>query len=582
MSEDKPWFKKWPKDVAKSLDYPNIPLFKFMDDTVEHYPDNEFLILDSGSFTQVIKYTYKEVGEMSDKFAAFLKSKGLGPGDRVALDLPNFPEFVIGFYGILKAGCTVVMLNFQYAALEIKHHLKDSGAKAVVTADLPDPPLYNTLNEVRTDTNVELVVVLSIKPIIPKIKSVLGSLLGKIPKLKEGDYYWRDVMANYDAKDRPKITIDNPKEEVATIIYTGGTTGTPKGALLTHHNLVANILQCNEILKPRPRPGKEIFIGSLPFYHSYGMTTAMNMAVSIAAKVILMVNPREDNFNKILELVQNYKVTYFNAVPTLYSRLLANPNLTKYDLSSLSAAISGAAPLPVAIWEEFTKLTGANLAEGYGLTETSPVITANPLAPDELKKPGSIGIPVPDAEVKIVDIETGTKELPLGEVGEIALHGPQVMKGYWFNGKFSDEETGKVMRVLSGKRFFLSGDIGRIDEDGYTFITDRKKDMIILSGFKAYPRDIEEVLFKHPAVEIAAVIGIPDPKGVKGEVVKAFVKLKEGHTATEEELIEFCKDKLDYRKVPTFLEIRDEIPLTQVGKVLRLVLKEEEAKKAKQ
>ncbi|MFX1254843.1 MAG: long-chain fatty acid--CoA ligase [Promethearchaeota archaeon] len=571
----KPYHKKYPEGVRKTLEYPNIPLFKFLDDAVKDFPDNEAIILEGSAFSGVHTLTYRELGDLTDRLAAFLHQKGVKKGDRVALFLPNFPDFIIGYYGILKSGATAVLINFQYEAEELEMLLKDSGAKAIITMDLPKAQkwCYKKVLDVRANVpGLELVIVASVKPYISGAKRFLGGLLGMITKKDPQDVYLAEVYEQADPANRPEVSIDN-KEDIATLIYTGGTTGTPKGAMLTHRNLVSNILQCQEWTGIKEK-GKENILGSLPFYHSFGMTTAMNFSVSMSARVILMPDPRARGFLEMLELISKYQCTFICAVPTIYTRLLARPELPEYDISSLKACISGAAPLPLEIMKQFEAVSGANLVEGYGLTETSPVATGNPLvaAPGldaPLKKEGSIGIPFPDTDIKIVDVDTGEKELPLGEEGEIAIKGPQVMKGYWQQ----PEETKLVMRA----DYFLTGDIGKMDEDGYIFITDRKKDMLNLSGFKAYPREIEEVLYEHPAVALAAVIGVPDER--HGEAVKAFIVLKEDETATKEDIIKFCEGKLTKYKIPREVEFREELPLTDVGKVLRRVLKEEERAK---
>ncbi|MFX0211974.1 MAG: AMP-binding protein, partial [Candidatus Hodarchaeota archaeon] len=499
----------------KTIDYPDIPLYGMLDETVKKYPDSPALVLESGNFNKIVKMNFRELGEATDKFAAFLKDKGIKPDDKVAVFLPNLPEFVIAYYGILKAGAIVVSLNFQYPVSELTEQLIQSEAKGIVCADMITPAAqpYETCKIVRDSgkTNLEIIVCVSIKPLLSKVKGFLGSLVGKISKKDPRDFYMHEIMTEYSAKDSPKIK--RKPEDLAVIMFTGGTTGTPKGAMLTHRNLVSNTVMCSKWLQPPLEEGNTVFMGSLPFYHSYGATTAMNIGIMYGALCVLMVDPREGNFTKILELLQKYKVEVFNAVPTLYMALLQHPEIRNYDLSSLRVAVSGAAPMPLAVMQEFQKITGANLAEGYGLTETSPVTHSNPMAAapgldQPLKKEGSIGIPYPDTEAIIVDLETGTKVLGSNEEGEIALYGPQVMPGYYKK----PAETENVMREINGKKFFLTGDIGKYDDDFYFYITDRKKDMIAVGGFKAYPREIEEVLIAHPKIVNAAVIGVPHPK----------------------------------------------------------------------
>ncbi|MFX0124729.1 MAG: AMP-binding protein [Candidatus Hodarchaeota archaeon] len=570
----------WPEGVPKTIDYPEIPLFTNLDKTVDDFPENTALILDTNSFDKIVKVTFHELGELTDKFSAFLVDRGVKRGDKVAVFLPNMVEFVIAYYGILKAGAIVVSLNFQYPASELTGQLQQSEAKGIVCADMITSAAqpYETCKIVRDqgNTGLEFIVVASIKPYISGIKRFLGGLVGKISKKDPQDYYMHEIYDNYSAADRPQVDIK--PEDVAVIMFTGGTTGTPKGAMLTHKNLVANVEQCSVWMNPRPERGTTVGIGSLPFYHSYGATTAMNLGVQYGALGVLMLDPREDNFNQILYLLDKYKVQIFNTVPTLYIALLRHPKLAEYDLSSLIVSTSGAAPLPLAVLQEYEKVTGANLSEGYGLTETSPVTHSNPMAAapghdKPLKKEGSVGIPYPDTDAIIIDVETGTKKLGPNKEGEIAIHGPQVMKGYYKK----PEETEAVFREIDGKRYFLTGDIGKYDEDFYFYVTDRKKDMIDVGGFKAYPREIEDVLIAHPKISNAAVIGVPHPK--VGETVKVFIVPKADEELTKVEVLTYCQENLVKYKQPhdeSYIEFRNELPMTQVGKVLRRALKEEE------
>ena len=570
----------WPEAVPKTIDYPATPLFANLDKSVEDFPNRAALILDTNSFDKIVEVTMRELGEMTDKFAAFLVAKGIEKGDKVAVFLPNMIEFVVAYYGILKVGAIVVSLNPQYPVSELTAQLQQSEAKGIVCADMITPAVqpYEICKEVRDQgkTILEFIVVASVKPYLTGIKAFLGGLLGRVSKKDPRDTYMYEIYEQYSAEDRPKVSV-NP-DDVAVIMFTGGTTGTPKGAMLTHKNLVANVEQCSVWMYPRPERGSSVGIGALPFFHSYGATTGMNLGVQYGSLGVLMLDPREDKFTKILDLIQKYKVQIFNTVPTLYIALLNHPKLTNYDLSSLLVSTSGAAPLPLAVLQEFEKVTGANLSEGYGLTETSPVTHSNPLAAapgsdTPLKKEGSVGIPYPDTDAIIVDIETGTKKLGPNEEGEVAIHGPQVMKGYYNK----PEETKAVFREIEGKQYFLTGDIGKYDEDFYFYITDRKKDMIDVGGFKAYPREIEEVLIAHPKVSNAAVIGVPHPK--VGESVKVFIVPKLDEDLTKTEVLTYCREKLVKYKQPhdeSYIEFRNELPMTQVGKVLRRALKEEE------
>jgi long-chain acyl-CoA synthetase len=370
--------------------------------------------------------------------------------------------------------------------------------------------------------------------------------------------FWKDVLRLSPTSERVEV---NPKDDVAVFQYTGGTTGLPKAVMLTHFNLVANIYQLMEWFPDLSN--KDVFIGALPYFHSYGMTTSMNLPLAIGAKIVLIPDPRD--LKRVLDSIHKHRATIYCGVPTMYNAINNYPDVKKYDLSSIKACISGAAPLPVEVKKEFEALTGGKLVEGYGLSETSPVTHANPV--NGVNKEGSIGLPLPDTIAVIVDAEGNV--LPMGEVGEIAIKGPQVMKGYYK----MDDETRETL--VNG--WLLTGDVGKIDEDGYFYIVDRKKDMIIAGGYNIYPREVEEVLYEHPDIVEAAVIGVPDPK--RGETVKAFVVLKEGSQVTAEDIEKFCRERLAPYKVPRIIEFRSELPKSQVGKVLRRVLKEEEMKK---
>ncbi|MFX0113774.1 MAG: long-chain fatty acid--CoA ligase [Candidatus Hodarchaeota archaeon] len=580
--EEMLWHKhKWPKKVRKSLEYPNEPLFALLDKTAEKNGELPFTIF------QGTVQSFQHARESANRIANFLVSQGIKKGDRVAIFLPNLPHYPPVFFGILKAGAVPVTCNPLYKASELNHQLADSGAKAVFCLDHPTftPICY----EATKGTDVQTVVVCGVKSFLPKIKAILGGLLGKIPKSpyyeEDITVFYDDIMINYEPK-APKVEL-NPAEDLALILYTGGTTGVPKGAMLTHHNLYSNVLQTYEWiwleLEEGAPPeqleyGKEVYIGALPWYHSYGLTLTMLGAVNIASQLVCIPNPREGKppLSVVLEAIEKYKGTALHCVPALYAGIVYHPNVSKYDLTSLKGCGSGAAPLPPELARHFEEATGATLFEGYGLTETAPLTHCNPTNIRD-RKFGTVGLPIPDTLVKIVDIETGTKEMAVGEDGEIAISGPQVMKGYWNK----PDETKAVFRELDGKRFFLTGDIGHLDEEGYTVITDRKKDMINVSGMKAYPREIEDILFEHPKIAMAAVIGIPREDDPTNESVKAFIVLKPGETATEEEIISWAKDRMAGYKRPKEVEFRESLPQTVVGKVLRRELRTEELTKRK-
>ncbi len=568
---------KWPKHVTKTLEYPEEPLFTMLDRAAEKSPD-----LPYATFMGKSK-TFAEVREDADRIANFLVSQGIKQGDRVAIFLPNVPHYPPVFFGSLKAGAKVVTCNPLYKARELNYQLKDTGAKLVFVLD--HPTFTPTCYEAIKDTDVTQVVVCGIGSFIPKVKAVLGSLLGKLPKSPHYEMdktiFYDDIIKQYDPKP-PKLEVD--PHDTAILIYTGGTTGVPKGAELTHMNLISNIIQISEwvslneedVDEPGPiRYGKEVFVGALPWYHSYGLTLTMLLSTWFAGKLVCIPDPRAGKppLSDLLHNLEKYRGTILNCVPALYAAIVNHPHINKYDLTSIKICSSGAAPLPPELAKSFEEVTGALLFEGYGLTETSPVTHINPTNKRD-RKFGSIGIPISDTICKIVDPETGTKELPLGEKGEIAIHGPQVMKGYWNR----PEETANVMREFNGKRFFLTGDIGYMDEFGYTYISDRKKQMINVGGLKAYPREIEDVLFEHPKIKMAAVIGVPRDNDPSNEFVKAFIVLKDGVEATPEEFIEWARERMAGYKRPREVEIVDELPMSAVGKVLRRVLREKELK----
>ncbi|HMK64819.1 MAG TPA: long-chain fatty acid--CoA ligase, partial [Thermodesulfobacteriota bacterium] len=552
------WHKhKWPKEVPLTLSYTPQPLFQILDDRVKESPDQPYTIFADHH------QTYRQIWEMANKVATFLVQKGIKPGDRVALFLPNLPHFPVAFFGVLKAGAVCVTCNPLYTAKELNFQLKDSGAEALFVLD--HPVFYPTALEAIKETSVKTVVVCGIRDFVPGLKGIIGSLLGKIPKapsLDPAHIKFQQVLAT--SPNPPSLAI-NPVEDLALILYTGGTTGVPKGASLTHNNIRSNLAMLDEWALIEPEGGgsakklssmpNNTFLGVLPWYHSYGLTLTLLTCCAGGFKVVCVPDPRAGNppFTEVLRLIQQYKVTVLHGVPTLYSAIINHPLVQQFDLKSIVYCASGAAPLPIEVAKRFEELTGAIVLEGYGLSETSPVTHTNPTNRRD-RKFGSIGLPLPETYVKILDVDTPDKELAQGEDGEIAISGPQVMKGYWNR----PEDNASVFKVIEGKRFFLTGDIGHLDEEGFTVITDRKKDMIIVGGLKAFPREVEEVLYTHPKVANAAVVGIPSSKS--GEQVKAFIQLKPGETATEEEIIQFCQERMAPYKRPHSVEFREALP----------------------
>jgi long-chain acyl-CoA synthetase len=577
--EEMPWHKsRWPETVKKSLDYPDEPLFALLDKQAAENPESPSTIYDG------IKHSFAEVKDHADRIANFLSSKGIGKGDKVAIFMPNVPMYPPVFFGILKTGATTVTCNPSYKANELNFQLKDSGAKAVFVFD--HVSFTPTSYEAVKGTDVEVHVICSIKSFLPKIKGILGSAIGKIYKgpYEESSFFYDDIIKQFEPK-APDVSI-KPKEDLALILYTGGTTGTPKGAMLTHHNLYSNVVQVYEWAQLEPKGGgppekltsDDVYVGALPWYHSYGLTLTMVASYHLGSALLCIPDPRAGKppMSELLSEIQKNEGTILHCVPALYAGMINNPDVGKYDLTSLKACGSGAAPLPPELAKNFESATGAVLFEGYGLTETSPMATANP-ALVSLRKFGSIGVPISDTYVTILDIETGKKELKQGETGELAISGPQVMKGYWNK----PEETAEVMREIKGKRYFITGDIGHMDEDGFFVISDRKKDMINVGGLKAYPREIEDIFFEHPKVAMAAVIGLPRDDDETNEYVKAYLVLKEGVEATPEEFIAWAKDNMAGYKRPREVVFVKELPMTAVGKVLRRELKEAELAKKK-
>jgi len=561
---ERPWFKHWPEGVPKAIEYPRIPLHQVLRDAAKALPDHTATVFYGA------KLTYRELDEKADRFAAGLRGIGVKKGDRVGIMLPNSPTYLIAFFGVLRAGASVVQTNILYKARELEELYNDAGATVVVTLDIFLPNLLKA----KPKTPIKHVIVADVKDFLPGLLAALYPIKKKKDLKKEGHWplvvprepwvsQFMDLLASppQPGKEPPV----DPANDVAVFQYTGGTTGTPKGAMLTHHNLVANVYQCAAWV-PFSKPGQEVMMAALPMFHVFGLTVAMLIAVKLGATIVLHPNPRE--IEKILKLITKHRPTLFPGVPTMYVGLLSHPRLAKANLRGIRACLSGAAPLPMEVRRRFEQLTGGKLVEGFGLTEASPVTHANPLTEGGLVKE-CIGIPLPDTDAKVVDAEAGVKEMPMGEPGELVIKGPQVMKGYWNK----PDETARVLR----DGWLYTGDIARIDEDGYFYIVERKKDMIIASGYNVYPREVEEVLFKHPAVQEAAVIGVPDP--YRGETVKAFVILKAGAAATAEELITYSKEHLAAFKVPKAIEFRAELPKSMVGKVLRRTLREEELKK---
>ena len=547
---EQPWLAYYPEGVRPHLEYPARPAYHDLFESVRQYPDRTALIFYDK------RTTYRELGEQIDRFAAALVRRlGVKPGDRVGVILPNCPQHVIATVGIQRAGAIPVLFNPMYVAREIEHQVKDSGCRVMVTLDL----FWAKVKEAGGCTTY---IQTGIQDALPFPLNFLFPLKAKPPKIPASEALRMTALLKEDARGFTPVPADW-NEDPAMLMYTGGTTGVSKGVMLTHANLTANIAQIKEWIQ-RPAGKQDVVMAVLPLFHSYGMTATLGFALASGAACILV--PKFDP-KEILKLIAKHRPTSFPGVPTIYTALLNDPEIAKYNLKSIEFCVSGAAPLPVELLHKFESITGASILEGYGLTETSPVTHGNPL--NGRRKPGSVGLPYPDTQVRIISLETG-EDLPLGQEGEVLLKGPQVMKGYWNK----PEETAAVLK----DGWLYTGDIGKMDEEGYLYIVDRKKDMIIAGGFNIYPREIDEVLYQHPKVAEACSVGVPD--AYRGETVKAFVVLKPGETATEQEILDFCKERLAAYKRPRAVEFLAALPKSTVGKVLRRVLAEQERQKA--
>ncbi len=554
-----PWEKSYPENVDWHAPLPTGPLHRLMDDAVARFGDRPAV-----DFMDRIT-SYRELGAQANRAAEGFQKLGVGKGTKVGILLPNCPAFIAVYYGVLKAGGTVVNVNPLYAIEEIKFQVEDAEADILVTLDLSI--LYDKARIALDQTRLTHLVIVSMAEMLPGLKRLLfpivkGKEIARIPR----DSRHVRFSALLDNAGRPSPVEIDAREDVAVLQYTGGTTGTSKGAMLTHANLSANVAQ-GAMMMPAAEEGTEVMVGVLPLFHVFAMAVVMNFSVKIGAKMILL--PRFE-LDTVLKVVHKKRPTFFPAVPTIYIAINGHPDVAagKYDLSSIKLCLSGGASLPREVQENFQKLSGCTLVEGYGLSETSPVAICNPTTPGGSRE-GSLGVPVPGTVVEITSIDEPETVLPQGEIGEICITGPQVMKGYWKR----DEENA---RAFAGGRFH-TGDVGRIDEDGYVYLIDRLKEVIIAGGYNVYPRHVEEAIYKHPSVLEVTVIGVDDAH--RQQTVKAFVRLKEGESLTADELTGFLKDKLSPIEMPKQIEFRDELPKTIIGKLSKKELIAEEAAK---
>jgi len=546
---DHPWLESYDDAVPQSLDYLEVPLYHFLDSSAQKYPNQPCTIFKGA------KISYREMSEITDRLAAGLAGLGIKKGDRVGFFIPNTPQFVMAYFAVLKIGGVVVATNPLYSAKEIEHQANDSGMEVMIVMS----NFYNRVKEVQPNTKIRKIVVTNIKETLPSILRFLFTLTkekksGFRVELEDGDVWMQELIAGNKPEDRPNVDVG--PDDTAVFQYSGGTTGTPKAAIALHRNLVANTLQVKAWFH-FAEEGREVVLMSIPLYHVYGMVAGLNLAMAIGASMVMVPDARD--IKDGLDNLQKYKATLFPAVPTLYNAINNWPDVLagKYNLSSIKACISGSAPLMRETKERFESLTGGVLFEGYGLSEAPTATHCNPLVGEN--RIGSIGLPLPDVDARIISLDDEETVLSAGEIGELVIKGPQVFKGYFG----MPTETNNALR----DDWLYTGDIARMDDQGYFYIVDRKKELIKPGGFQVWPREVEETIQDHPKVLDVGVAGIPDP--YRGESVKAWVVLKPGEELDQTDIQAWCKERLAKYKVPTEVEFRDELPKTTVGKILR-------------
>ena len=560
MDEPRIWLKRYDEGVPHHIDYPPVPLFYFLEEAARKYPTASCTVFKGA------KISYREMNDLTDRLAAGLADLGVKKGDRVGLFIPNTPQFVMAYFAVLKLGAVVVATNPLYSPREIEHQVKDAGIEVMILMS----NFYKIIKEVQPNTKIKTLVVTNIKETLPPILAFLFGLTkekkgGFRVDLASGDVWMQDLIARHKAEDRPKVDVG--PDDMALFQYSGGTTGISKGAIAMHRNLVANALQIRSWFV-NAQEGKETVLMAIPLFHVYGMVAGMLFGIRSGATLVMVPNPRD--LKDVLTNIQKYHTTIFPGVPTLYNAINNHPDVKagKYSLSSIKACISGSAPLMRETKEKFEALSGGKLFEGYGLSEAPTATHCNPLLGEN--RTGSIGLPLPDVDVRIVSLDDGVTTLPIGEIGELVVKGPQVFKGY------HNMPTETVNALREG--WLYTGDIARMDEDGYCYIVDRKKELIKPGGYQVWPREVEEVIASNPKVLEVGVAGVPDP--YRGETVKAWVVLKPGETLTEEEVRAWCKERMAPFKVPTQVEFRKELPKTTVGKILRRELVREHKEKS--
>ncbi len=555
-AEDYTWLAHYPEGIDWHQQFEATPVYTMLDDTVAKYPNQsccDFL----GK-----KMTYREIGELVNRAAEGLQKLGVKKGSRVGLFLPNSPTYIIFYNAILKSGATVVNYNPLYTVEELEYQVKNSGTELMVTLDLK--ALFDKVEALVESEALQHAVICSFPDLLPGLKSFLFKLLkGKeVAKASSSPIVSRltfeETLLNNPGN--PEVPEIDPHNDIAVLQYTGGTTGVPKGAMLTHANLTINVQQ-SMAWTTRLEEAQEKVMGLLPFFHVFAMTAVLNVGVKLGAEIVML--PRFE-LDQALKLINAHKPTFMPAVPTIFNAMMHHPKIKNFDLTSLKVCLSGGAPLPLEVKRGFEDMTGCKVVEAYGLSETSPAVTINPL--DGPVKESSIGQPIPGTILSLRDLENPMQEVPQGEKGEICIKGPQVMKGYW---NMPDETANTFL-----EDYLRTGDVGYMDEQGFTFIVDRIKDLIICSGYNVYPRRIEEAIYEFPAVEEVTVIGVKDD--YRGEAPKAFIKLRDGHTATADEILQFLESKISKIEMPEYIEFRDELPKTMIGKLSKKELVEEE------
>ena len=560
---DRPWLKNYDKGVAHTLEpYPQIPLHQFLTDAARKTPDATALIT-SARLPVVGRMrkdtTYAELDRASDALAAALVDMGLKKGDRVAIVMPNVAAFAISFYGILKAGGVVAATNPTYPPDKMAHQILDSDAEFVICLSL----FYDMLKSVQPQTKLKTVIVTNVKEYLPGLAGFLFSVAKekkeghRIEKLAQGDVWLQDLLTKY-AGQKPNVAVG--PDDLCLFQYTGGTTGVAKAAMSMHKGLVANTLQMTAALLPEDN---EIFMGAIPLFHVFGLVAVLSVAVHLGAQIALVPNARD--IDDVVDVIDSFKPTLFHGVPALYNAINHHPKITSGEVSlrSIRACVSGSAPLPPATKKEFEKLSGGRLLEGFGMSEAPTATHVNPVYGEN--RTGSIGLPLPDVDIRIVSLDDAETDLGIGEVGELVIAGPQVMKGY----HGMPTETANTLREKDGKVWLYTGDIARVDEDGYCYIVDRKKDMALIGGFNVYPTNVEKVIKDHQAVLEVGVAAIPHPEKAGQEALKAWIVLKEGQSITEQELVAHCEKYLARYEIPSRYAFIDELPKTAVGKTLR-------------